>query len=79
MSIDIYDVVRKLIGDVEPVGETHIDNIYYENLQQLTALTEQLLTDIWSIEAQYKNNHQYSMKRASEHCARFLDANGVHG
>jgi len=78
MTINVYEVVKKLTGEIDPVGETHVDNKRYENLQQLTALTEQLLTDICSIENRYKNNHQYSMKRASEHCARFLDDNGVH-
>jgi len=76
--MDIYEVVKKLIGNIEPIGETHTDNDRYENLKKLTGLTEQLLTDICSIEHDYKNNHQYSMKRASEHCAGFLDANGVH-
>ncbi len=55
--MDIYEVVMKLAGQVEPVGETHTDDKRYENLQQLTALTEQLLTDICSIESNYKNNH----------------------
>jgi len=76
--MDIYEVVKKLIGDVEPIGDSTIDSMTYENLQKLTSLAEQLLTDICRIETEYKNNHQYSMKRASEHCAGFLDANGVH-
>ena len=76
--MDIYEVAKKLIGEVEPVGETHTDDKRYENLKKLTNLTEQLLTDICRIENNYKNNHQHSMKRASTHCAGFLDANGVH-
>ncbi len=75
--MDIYEVTMTLIGQVEPVGETHTDNKTYENLRQLTNLAEQLLTDICRIEHQYKNNHQHSMKRASTHCSDFLDANNI--
>ena len=74
---DIYNVVIALIGETNPVGETHIDNLRYENLAKLTALTEMLLGDIATIAEDYKNNHQYSMKRASKFCSDFYDYIGI--
>ena len=32
--MDYYEVVKKLIGEVDPVGETHIDNERFENLKK---------------------------------------------
>ncbi len=75
--MDIFEVVRKLIGPVDPVGESHTDEVRYDNLKQLTELTEKFLVVIFEIENQYKNNHQASMKRASVHCAEFLDSNSI--
>lgn len=75
--MDTYEVTMKLIGPVEPVGETNMDNDRYENLKDLTNLTNQLLTVIDSIANQFQNNHQYSMKRAAVHCNEFLDGIGI--
>ncbi len=75
--MDIFEVVKKLIGPVDPVGASHIDEFRYDNLKNLTELTEKLLIVICEIDHQYKNNHQASMKKASVHCAEFLEANGI--
>jgi hypothetical protein len=37
-EIDIYKVVKKLIGAIEPVGATHIDEGRFENLKVMTEL-----------------------------------------
>jgi uncharacterized protein YaaR (DUF327 family) len=71
--IDIYEVVKKLVGAIEPVGETHTDNRRYENLKVFTELVDRLVTDLHDIKYNYKNNHQFSMKRASEYASKFLN------
>ena len=76
-SDDIYNVVIALIGATNPVGETHTDDQRYENLAKLTALTDMLLGDIDAIATNYKNNHQFSMKRASKFCSDFYDYIGI--
>ncbi len=75
--MNIYEVVKKLTGEVEPVGETHLDDKRYGNLKQLTELTEQLLVDICNIEYRHKNSPQSSLKRAAKHCSTFLGNNGI--
>ena len=39
---DIHAVVKKLVGDINPVGATHVDNKRFENLQVMTELTDKL-------------------------------------
>jgi hypothetical protein len=74
---DIYNVVTKLIGDIRPIGETNIDNDRFENLKIMTGLVDKLLSDIDEITYHYKNNHQYSMKRAADFASKFYDHLGI--
>jgi len=73
--MEIYDVVTKLIGVVEPVGETNEDDRRYENLQTLIDLTEKLLFDIGQT-SNYRNRVEFSMKRAGDYAKDYL--NEVH-
>lgn len=75
--IDIYKVVKKLIGEIKPIGETNTDNKRLENLKVMTELVDSLLTDIDEIAYNYKNNHQFSMKRASDFASKFQDKIGI--
>jgi hypothetical protein len=75
--MDIYEVVKKLIGPIEPVGDTNIDNERLDNLTTMTALANQLIIDIDRIGYSCENNHQYSMKKASEVAKKFMDSLGI--
>ena len=44
--MDIYEVVTKLVGRINPVGETETDNERYENLKVMCELVEKLIVDI---------------------------------
>jgi len=68
---DIHYIVTKLVGAIDPVGETNEDNARFENLKVLTELVEDLLTDINCV-YHYINRHEYSMKRAGEYADKFL-------
>lgn len=71
--IDIYEVVKKLVGEIEPIGETQTDDRRFENLKAMTWLIEKLLYDIDDIAFRFKNSHQFSMKRAAEYASDFLN------
>lgn len=75
--MEVYDVVMKLIGPVVPVGETHTDGERLENLEQLTELTDKLVTEIDRIGYENRKDHRYSIKRAVEHCQKFMDSLGI--
>lgn len=72
----LYDVVKKLIGEVKPIGETRTDDIRFENLKQLTELVDKLETDIDEI-AMLKDRPEYSIKRAGEFADAFLTKLGI--
>ena len=75
--IDIYEVTKKLIGEIDPIGETNTDNERFENLKSTTELVEKLLADIDDVKHRYSNNYQYSMKRASEFASKFQYKMGI--
>lgn len=70
--MDLYEVVMKLVGPVQPVGETRADDERFENLKTLTGLVDMLLFEIDRIAA-FRTDHQFSVKRAGKHCADFID------
>ena len=77
MSIDVYEVVKKLTGEIEPIGETQTDDKRFENLKAMTKLVDRLIFDIDAIAYRHKNNHQFSMKRASEFASKFITDLGI--
>lgn len=68
--MEIVDVVTKLIGKIDPVGETHTDNARYDNIKVMTALIDSLMYEIHEI-ARYER-HEYSINRAKRYCEGFL-------
>ncbi len=69
--MEIADVVMKLIGNIEPVGETHTDVGRFENLKALTALVDELLANIYNV-SKKKDCIEFSKSQAGRHADRFL-------
>lgn len=69
--MDYYEVVTKLIGPVDPVGATHVDDNTFENLKELTHLVDKLLDDIERVSSN-KTFPEYSMKRSGQWAWDFL-------
>jgi len=74
--MEIYDVVKKLVGEIEPVGETYTDNARFENLKVMTELVDSLVKDIDYVGME-KDRHEYSRKRAGEFANKFLTQLGI--
>jgi len=70
--MEIKDIVYKLIGPINPVGETHTDDKRFENLKVMTQLVDDLLTDINNV-ACMDDSHEFSVKRAAKFCSDFYD------
>lgn len=64
------DIVRKLIGPVMPVGETHIDEERLKNLQELINLVEGLLYDIDDVAHPNVSQSLFASKKACGLAAR---------
>lgn len=69
----IYDIVKKLVGNIEPVGCTQTDNVRFENLENMTTLVELLLTDIDDVAYYFKDRHEDSLLKASKFASKFLN------
>ena len=74
--MELIDVVRKLIGPVDPVGETNADDQRFKNLQVLTELVDRLVFDIDQVGMQ-KNRAEYSRNRAGQFADKFLTDLGI--
>lgn len=68
---NIYDVTQRLLGEIEPQGESNIDAVRYENLIDTVSLTDSLIDDIISV-AQNKVRYEASMKRSGEYADNFI-------
>lgn len=68
---DIVEVVRKLVGEVRPIGEHEVDAERFENLKTLTQVANTLLGDIAMVRP-YRKNSAASQKKAGEYAQKFL-------
>jgi len=75
--MDIHEIVKKLVGDISPVGETNEDNKRFENLKIMGDLVESLLSDMDDIVYRKSNNQEYSIKRAVDFVIKFMDDMGI--
>lgn len=68
---NIYEVTQRLCGIIEPVGESHVDSVRYENLEQTIDVAERLINDIVGV-ATNQNRPEYSMRKAGIRADEFL-------
>ena len=66
------DVVKKLIGKINPIGETNADNERFENLKAMCELVNNLIMEIDDMAYRNKDAREFSVKRASEYASNFL-------
>ncbi len=69
--MDLHDVVKRLVGPIKAVGETHEDEARFVNLCELTELIDLLLGDI-SAAAIAATREEASMKKIGVHARDFL-------
>ena len=69
--MEIIDVVKKLTGKIQPVGDSNEDAKRFENLLQTCCLIDQLLTEIHRISI-LKSDCRGSMKKAGKYADEFL-------
>jgi len=67
-----HDITKKLIGEINPIGESDTDKERYENLQVMCRLVEHLLHDIDNVRSFNKNQPEYSKREAANYSDNFL-------
>lgn len=82
--MNVYDVVRKLIGEIEPIGENDTDDVRFKNLKAMTDLVDSLLIDIEYIATVFndnfvysRNSPEYTRSRAGQLAYSFLEEMGT--
>lgn len=69
----ISKVVLDLIGNVNPVGSTHIDEKRLKNLEVLGQVFYYLFETLSNVEYNNRNKVEYSMKHASDTAKKFIN------
>jgi hypothetical protein len=69
--VELVDVVNKLVGPIEPIGKTEVDEVRLNNLKVLTSLADELIGQIRDVSLN-KSRCEHSMKICGEHAYEFL-------
>lgn len=68
---NVYEVTQRLCGFIEPAGDSSIDKIRFENLEQTIDVVEKLISDI-IIVSKNKDRYESSMKIAGLRADKFI-------
>lgn len=61
----ITEIVKRLIGSIEPCGDSNIDKQHMDNLKDHAFLTYSLVAQLTQV-AKYKDRTEYSMRELGE-------------
>ena len=61
-SETILEVINKLVGNIEPYGETYHDEKAYNNQEELIYIIRELIGALGA-NSRYKNRVEYSVKK----------------
>lgn len=67
----ISNLVMKLVGEVEPVGESHVDDERYENLLLLEDVLDILIDEIMFV-LPFDYHYQYSIQKSENEAKRWF-------
>ncbi len=70
-----HEVIKKLVGEIRPVGESNTDAERLENLKEMCHLVEMLLMDIVDMVHDNKDDMQGSVRKCGDYADNFLKEN----
>jgi fructose-1,6-bisphosphatase/sedoheptulose 1,7-bisphosphatase-like protein len=65
------EIVKKIIGDIQPSGDSRTDIERFENLKAMCKLVDDLVTEIDHVTV-YKSRHEHSMNEMGNYASKFL-------
>lgn len=71
MTMNLPEIVMKLVGPVQPSGDSRVDELRLANMKALTALVDELIDEI-ALAAPCATRHEASMKAIGVHARNFL-------
>lgn len=66
------EIVKRLIGEFRPTGESEEDRKRFENLKELCTLLNDLISEIEDVKFDFNASKEFSLKRASDYADEFL-------
>jgi hypothetical protein len=69
---NIYEVTQRLCGMITPYGDTNVDEIRLQNLQDTISVAEHLIEDIIEV-SKYSNRQEHSMSIMGKEAQRFIN------
>ncbi len=67
-----HDIVMKIIGEIDPIGDSSVDARRFSNLQNMISLVDNLLHDIYNVSLN-KDRIESSMKESGISAREALD------
>lgn len=74
---NIFDIVEKLVGEIEPVGSTHVDKERFKNLKVMIKLMDDIYRELDHILYENKDMNEDSIKESVEYINKFFDRIGI--
>lgn len=71
--MEILEIIEKLVGKINPVGESHIDTERYENLKVFIELTDRMISAINTVAHDNRDAYEHSKKEAMIIAKTFID------
>ena len=73
----VYEVLKKLIGPIEPVSDSAIDSEREKNLETFINVFREMHTEIDDISYQHRESQYASAKKLGLMCSDQLDDMGI--
>lgn len=67
-----FEIVKKLIGSVRPVGSSHTDSERLENLKQLCSLANEIIQEIDNVAI--IDSYENSVIKMSSYAREYIDS-----
>lgn len=67
------EIVNKLIGPINPIGESSEDDIRFKNLRSMCELVDDLISQIKSVHYDNKDSRELSVKRSAIYAWTFIN------
>jgi len=72
-----FEIVKKLIGPINPVGDSSRDEERFENLKHMIELMDQIHSEIDDVAYRNRESKEYSVKRSVDYINVYLDKLGI--
>lgn len=75
--MEVYDVVKKLIGEIRPVGDASRDPQRLENLKEMCKLHAEIHKAIDDVAYDFKDDKQGTVVTSCNFANKYLDSLGI--